>query len=243
MLVRTIAMVGNGSSNAKPKIEDFGLPVNFDVREFERIQAEREKRIGRIGLITIILTGLIASIQCGFDLLGTILIFPFVCFGTAIPIGLIFSTAVPFLQDLFTGEGQLKRGVERYLAAKADWEYHCLTTGEGFWRKLRGTDLENAAIRLFREKGWSASATATTGDGGIDIVLRSGREEYWCQCKGYAKPVSVSAVREIAGVCSQSSASAMLIVVNGLTQPARIEAEKYSVLVWDSRELAKFARS
>jgi hypothetical protein len=33
----------------------------------------------------------------------------------------------------------------------------------------------------------------------------------------------------------------MLIVVNGLTKPAQIEAEQFSVLVLDAPDLARFA--
>lgn len=132
--------------------------------------------------------------------------------------------------------------VERLRRSLAEWQYYNLTTGAGFWRDLRGQYLENAAAKLFREREWRVDTTAVTGDGGVDLVLRNSRVEIWCQCKGYSKPVSVAAVREIAGVCSASHASPMLIVVNGITRPALAEAQKYSVIVWDSEELAAFAR-
>lgn len=122
-----------------------------------------------------------------------------------------------------------------------EWEYYNETTGEGFWQALRGTDLEDAVARLFRERGWHVEKTALTGDGGIDLRLRRDGRDICVQCKGYAKPVSVAAVREIAGVCSASRAEPMLVVVNGITKPAQAEAGAYSVTVWDSRELARFA--
>lgn len=39
----------------------------------------------------------------------------------------------------------------------------------------------------------------------------------WSQRRGYSKPVSVAAVREIAGLCSASHAKPTVILFNGLT--------------------------
>lgn len=158
-------------------------------------------------------------------------------------VSIIAYFALPSILALINGDSVMRPRVRAFLTAQTEWEYYNETTGEGFWRSLRGTDLENAVARLFLERGWDVGTTALTGDGGIDLILRRGAREICVQCKGYAKPVSVAAVREIAGVCSASNAAPMLVVVNGITKPARAEASLYSVTVWDSRELAQFARN
>lgn len=151
--------------------------------------------------------------------------------------------AFPQIVTIANGDAIMRPRVKGFLTARRDWDYYNKTTGEGFWQSLRGTELEDAVARLFRERGWQVETTRLTGDGGIDLILRRGEREVNVQCKGYAKPVSVAAVREIAGVCSASRAEPMLVVVNGVTRPARREAEAFSVTICDSHHLARFARS
>ena len=210
--------------------------------EFEDRQSRVENTTIRIILGAAALLSFVATYQSDFGIVGSTVIFFMTFLPVVFFIGLPIFLFLPNVIAFVNGDRWLRRRVTDYLSAKADWEYHSLTTGEGFWKQLRGRELEQATGRLFREGGWSVSTTAITGDGGIDLILCKDRREVWCQCKGYAKPVSVSAVREIAGVCSASHAVPMLIVVNGLTRPAHAEAAKFAVTVWDSRELASFAR-
>ena len=145
------------------------------------------------------------------------------------------------LKSIYGDEAYINDACD-FRVAFQNWKHFQTVSGEGYWRSLRGRDLEWAAAGVFRERGWKVSTTATTGDGGVDLVLKYANTTFFCQCKGHVKPVSVGAVREIAGVCAASSAIPMLIVVNGVTGPALTTAKELSVVVWDRAQLAAFAR-
>lgn len=207
-----------------PQTSEFRIPSDFDFAKFIERQQRMDKAAPWVAGATTVLAFIFSEVSF---LLAAIAAY----------------FALPHIVALANGDAIMRPRVRAFLTAQADWEYYSETIGVGFWRSLRGTDLENAVERLFLERGWEVETTALTGDGGIDLMLRRGARKICVQCKGYAKPVSVAAVREIAGVCSASNAEPMLVVVNGITKPAQAEADLYSVTVWDSRQLARFARS
>lgn len=125
-----------------------------------------------------------------------------------------------------------EQGLDRFVIA----------TALDSWRELRGTSLENEAVALFRTAGWKVATTPAVGDVGIDLKVSGGPQTFWFQFKGHGKPLTVTEVRVIAGVCVASEAKPVLIVVNGLTKPAADEAAKLGVRVCDSSELAAMAR-
>lgn len=206
-----------------PQLGEFRIPTDFDFAQFIERQRRMDKSAPWVTVAAVLLAFIFSEAWLFI-------------------VGLVAYFAFPHLLALANGDAAMRPRVRAFLTARMEWEYYNKTTGEGFWQALRGTDLEDAVAWLFRERGWQVETTALTGDGGIDLVLRHDGREVCVQCKGYAKPVSVAAVREIAGVCSASHAEPMLVVVNGITKPAQAEADAYSVLVWDSRELARFAR-
>ncbi|MGB7407274.1 MAG: restriction endonuclease [Pontixanthobacter sp.] len=229
-----------------PQITAFGLPAHFDlVAHDEMIAAIRMRTfaICAIGLAVIACLLAIMNMTWKDGLSGLLASFvvntAFLCAGFVLVRGHHFAVKIATFISHIDGT---RRKVAAFRNALADHEYNTKVTGAGFWQALRGVELEVAAARLFEEKDWTVRTTATTGDGGIDLVLCKGSKQFWCQCKGYAKPVSVSAVREIAGVCSSSEASPMLLVVNGVTNPAAIEAKKFAVAIWDAEDLASYAK-
>lgn len=233
---------GRSARTRSPEMTEFNLPPGFDFSAFIERQKRFEDLAMWIAAGSTASIALLFAIGSNFGAFGAFIIFAIALIAFALVIGIPIVFLLPYLLSAFKGDARLRRRVTAFLTAKSEWQYYNETTGEGFWQDLRGVALEQAVARLFRERGWIVSTTAVTGDGGIDLTLRRGGQEIWCQCKGYAKPVSVAAVREIAGVCSASDARPMLIVVNGLTKPARAEAESYSVAVWNSQELTAFAR-
>lgn len=227
--------------NSRPKQTDFSLPSDFDfdqhkldLKRAETIQWVVFLNLG-VALSAVLHLWRDAGLEVGEAVWSAIFAFT----GLALFNG--WSLCHAFL---LRGMGlrETSDNVLEFQAAQADWDYRNKRTGEGFWRALRGRALEDAAGLLFRDAGWRVQTTPVTGDGGIDLVMTSQNETYNCQCKGYAKPVSVAAVREIAGVCSTGNSKPMLIVVNGVTRPAREEAIRLSVKIMDSRDLAVFAK-
>lgn len=226
-----------------PSLGEFQLATDFD---FEA-HAKEKKRLKKLAEQIFWASGTIPTfvllILSDIDLIGAIIGSLALAFPTWALLVMLNAELLCYRAfSLLTGQWKDSKRVEAYLSAKAEWEYFNLTTGIGFWQLLRGLDLEKAVARLFRERGWQVETTAVTGDGGVDLKIGSGASRKWVQCKGYAKPVPVAAVREIAGVCSSCTAKPMLVVVNGVTKPALSEANNLGVTVWDSEQLVQFAK-
>lgn len=132
-------------------------------------------------------------------------------------------------------------GLVRYSIALEDWEYLNLETGQGFWRTLRGENFENALARLFERRGLPVTKTKKTGDGGVDLILNASNETFFIQCKGYAKPIPVAPIREIAGVCSNSRARPIVAAVNGFTKGAQDCAKELGVILIDTPRIVWLA--
>lgn len=230
-----------------PTITTFGLPADFDlVAHDEMIAAIRTRTIAYCAIGLTAFAGFLAIMNMTWEGGPSGLLASFVVNIAILYAGFFLLQGHHYAVKVATFISHIdgtRRKVAAFRNALADHEYNAKVTGAGFWEALRGLELEVAAARLFEEKGWTVQTTAVTGDGGVDLVLSKGSNLFWCQCKGYAKPVSVSAVREIAGVCSSSEASPMLLVVNGVTNPAAIEAKKFAVSIWDAEDLASYARS
>lgn len=115
--------------------------------------------------------------------------------------------------------------------------------GFGYWRDQRGRQFEESVAKFFRRRGWKASLTRTTGDGGIDVILGRGSASYWCQCKGHAKPISVAEIRRIAGATIKSNGAAKPVIIstNGFTRPALDEARELGVICLDGMRLSQLA--
>lgn len=245
----TIGGILNLNDKIKPSLEDFGLREDFEIEAYKKRESLRDKKskMVRKGLSFIItaiffIWMILKSTQDDLGLEGLLLVTwtALIIFAFSFPITLLLPIKTGFaLIDGDFGDAQKVSSFEQALAA---WENFSLMTGAGYWQSLRGERLEHEISQLFSEQGWKVNSTPATGDGGIDLFLRKDRFEIWCQCKGHAKPVPVAPVREIAGVCSASEAAPMLIVVNGLTLPARAEAQRLGVIVWDSSDIAAFAR-
>lgn len=229
-------------SHQKPEPAEYGLSSDFDLADFHSFMRKRERQTSLVKAL--IFVGLLAALYFIFrqrieqaeTWAGYVTPFAF-----SYVIVFVLPLSDYALKALF-GDAAFIENAQDFRVALDEWTHFKTVSGVGYWRALRGTDLEWAAARLFRDREWSASTTAATGDGGVDLVLKFGHREFHCQCKGHAKPVSVAAVREIAGVCAASDAIPMLIVVNGVTGPALEEARKLSVIVLDSTDLAAFAR-
>ena len=240
-----LADAARRSSNeqkVEPQREDFGLQSDFDFQEFDAFMKKRDRlSLAVKSIIFVILAAVFVYAFHSYtekpnfltNYLGPIAFSYVLIF--------VFPFADYILRSIF-GDAAYIDNAHDFRVAFQNWNHFQTVSGEGYWRALRGTDLEWAAAKVFRDRGWEVSTTATTGDGGVDLVLKYANTKFFCQCKGHAKPISVGAVREIAGVCAASSAIPMLIVVNGVTGPASKTAQELSVVVWDSAQMAAFAR-
>jgi restriction system protein len=127
---------------------------------------------------------------------------------------------------------------------------------EGWWRLLESNrsldqirsltwrDFERLVAAAFAEKGWSPELVGQSGpDGGLDLVLRKGKQQAIVQCKqrrlsmgGY---VTEREVREFVGVIAARKAAKGFLVTSGVFAPeAREFSEKVPQLeMIDGRDL------
>jgi restriction system protein len=103
------------------------------------------------------------------------------------------------------------------------WREFEMLTGEAF--RLQGYEV--------REQGGAQA------DGGVDLVLRRGKETYLVQCKQWrAFKVGVAVVRELYGVMAAQGAAGGFVVTSGqFTDDARAFAEGRNVRLVDGQKL------
>ncbi|POA78642.1 restriction endonuclease [Pseudomonas sp. DP16D-R1] len=83
-------------------------------------------------------------------------------------------------------------------------------------RNLTWEQFENMVGEAFRKQGFTVQETDKGPDGGIDLVLRKGREVFLVQCKQWrASKVGVQVVRELYGVMSARGATGGFVVTSG----------------------------
>lgn len=239
------------SIGQKPTPQHFGLPANFSLSAYQHALEELEERrcafarwgtaisfFSTVGAIFLYLDhnspDNIDLIWLMFSPIGIIIFYPHIVAFNFLRKIAIRSNA---WELSFGGKSNL------YALAYSNWQFTQTEAGFGYWQNLKGVEFERAVALFFNLRGCSANLTKTTGDGGIDVVLNVGNRTYWCQCKGLAKPVSVSEIRRIAGASlkSKGSAQPVMFATNGCTLPALSEAQELGVICIDGIQLSELA--
>ena len=235
---------------SKPMPSAYGIPDGFDFTQYDH--AEKKFSKTRTIYAAIIFGLIFIVVEISVYLSGFVvnkwgsllaLAWPYLLFGIPLLMAIYKHTGIDHAVRRWLG-GYLVY-FDRVLTYRTDvaaWEFTNSERGLGYWQALRGTDFEIAVALLFKRRGCDVTTTKSSGDGGIDLVLKIGGKVFWCQCKGYAKPVPVAPIREIAGVCSGGQASPILLAVNGYTKPARETANDLGVMCLDAPHLCKLAR-
>lgn len=102
-------------------------------------------------------------------------------------------------------------------------------------------DFERLAGEYFRKRGFSVAESGGGGaDGGVDLLLKRGTDQYLVQCKQWkALRVGVEPVRELYGVIAARRAAGGFVVTSGsFTQEARRFAEGREIELIDGGSLA-----
>ncbi len=104
---------------------------------------------------------------------------------------------------------------------------------------------EQLVGEAFRRRGFDVAETGGGADGGIDLVLRKGREKHFVQCKHWQSlQVGVAVVRELYGVMASKGAAGGYVVTSGRYTPDAIEfASGRNIELIDGRALAELIGS
>jgi len=95
-------------------------------------------------------------------------------------------------------------------------------------RSLNCADFERLVAAAFTEKGWNPQVVGQNGpDGGVDLILRKGKQQAIVQCKQRRFPtgayVTELEVREFAGVITARKAAKGYLVTSGVFAPEAAE--------------------
>lgn len=81
---------------------------------------------------------------------------------------------------------------------------------------MTGVQFENYVAEIFKSQGYHVDTTPTSGDYGVDLLLKKNHVRTAIQLKRYGKPVNLKAVQEVvAGMkMAQYHASKSMVVTN-----------------------------
>ena len=242
---------------ARPRPEEYGLPPSFNYGIYQRQSEQFEARVWFVGAWWTV--GLFIASQVllyvVYDAMGwntglvALTAAPPMCAGVIWGINALIKPRVwESVRKQFLERGMLEIAyhgrADAYVEALKEWNYSQTEAGFGYWKALKSVDFERAVASFFQRRGGLVQLTKVTGDGGVDIILQLGTSTYWCQCKGYAKPVAVAAIRQIAGAAMKSGGAAtpVMFSTNGYTKPALEEAATLGVTCIDGLRLSQMAQ-
>jgi hypothetical protein len=164
-----------------------------------------------------------------------------------------FSYALPFmglgifayLLGSFIGNIMLQKGQGFKTAKHIVAKIHASNRSKiEYWNCLSWRDLELQVAVLFRSKGYSAYATPSIGDKGVDVVATRGGEKVVVQCKQYNKPAQRNIVSELLGVkVAEQAHKAILVCTGGFTKGAEQYALENDIILWGLDELVMESKS
>lgn len=226
----------------KPRIEDY----RSSKRPVEEIEAEitRLKPSGLLstGVTTVFLLTTFFLFVTSLNAQYLLLIIP--------------SLLISYLLEKFERRGGFSRGSARHVGwlqnelqahrqyeeALAAWEWTRSTIHAGYWQKQRGIMLERSFGALMKKRNWKVEFTATTGDGGIDLICTRGGRCVYVQCKGHKKPLGVAAIRDAAGVAATNPQAEVTVVApNGFTKGSIEFAQRAKVNLIDAGSCTQIA--
>ena len=113
-----------------------------------------------------------------------------------------------------------------------------------YWMSLSGVEFEQELGEVFKQLGYVVQSTPSTGDQGIDLILKKDGKTTIVQCKGYQSPVGPSVARELFGSLVASKADdAILACTGGFTQGVKQFVRGKRINLLSAAELAKMGES
>jgi hypothetical protein len=107
-----------------------------------------------------------------------------------------------------------------------------------------GLDLEDRCAGILRNRGWNVERTPSSRGGGVDVIGRRTdevgiAETVYVQCHDHARPVGVTAVRELLGIIpAGGNIRVILATPAGVTADAAQLAKERGVMIWDKARLS-----
>jgi restriction system protein len=108
---------------------------------------------------------------------------------------------------------------------------------------MTGDDFENYVAAQLRSAGYRVAMTRATGDFGVDLIARKGKERMAVQCKRYGRRVGAAAVQQVVSGSLLHGCTSTMVVSNQEFTPAAIQlAQVHSCELVGRGRLPKWAR-
>ncbi len=113
---------------------------------------------------------------------------------------------------------------------------------EQYWESLGGIEFEQELGRLYRDRGYDVRMTPTSGDQGIDLILRKNGKTTVVQCKAQKRPASPNVIRDLYGSMLHHKAdNAILACTGGFSGNVVKFARGKPIRLIDSRDITRMA--
>ena len=86
---------------------------------------------------------------------------------------------------------------------------------EGYWMSLSGTDFEREMANVLRALGYRVKSTPSSGDEGVDLILKRPGKTIVVQCKAHQNPVGPAIARELFGSMIHFKADRAILACTG----------------------------
>lgn len=108
---------------------------------------------------------------------------------------------------------------------------------------MTGHDFEDYVAAKLRAAGYRVAMTRATGDFGVDLIARKGKERMAVQCKRYGRRVGAAAVQQVVAGSLLHGCTSTMVVSNQEFTPAAIElAQVHSCELVGRGRLPKWVR-
>lgn len=87
---------------------------------------------------------------------------------------------------------------------------------------MSGREFEDYVAAKFRSAGYRVSATRSTGDFGVDLIVRKGNVRIAVQCKRHGYPVGIAAVQQVVAGAAIHRCTSTMVVSNQEFTPAAV---------------------
>jgi type III restriction enzyme len=111
-----------------------------------------------------------------------------------------------------------------------------------YWRSLDGEAFERELAAVYNGLGYQIRRTPSSGDGGVDLILRKGDETTVVQCKARRDKIGISTARELsASIVDFKAHRGVIACFEGVTQPTVEYISDKPIEVIDLNDIIRLA--
>lgn len=128
--------------------------------------------------------------------------------------------------------------------AKVNWKRYYKLKNLANLDELNGVEFEVAIAGLYKHKGYEVEITKASGDFGVDVIAKKGREILAIQAKRYSGKVGIKAVQEVSAGAFYYKATKAIVITNSFyTEQAKELAKNTDITLINKKHLANMWES